>query len=97
MVGATKIFPGRAFTPEDSLWEERIAVDLTAIWDNLICPWMIIPCNGQVGSIGVRQWSPLMAISWFWILYLKRRQDSCLLFSRESQRRWLINADTLSL
>ena len=34
--------PWKGVPPEDNSWEERIAVDLNASWDNLIFAWMII-------------------------------------------------------
>ena len=39
--------PGKGVPPEDSSWEERIAADLNASWDNLIFIWMKIYTGGE--------------------------------------------------
>ena len=43
-----QLIPGKGVSPEDSAQAERIAVDLSASWDNLIFSWMIISCTGGV-------------------------------------------------
>ena len=48
MVGATKIFPGRALHQKTVHGKkELLFIDLNASWDNLIFTWMIIPCTGR--------------------------------------------------
>ena len=73
----------------DSSWEERVAVDLNASWDNLIFTWMIIPCTGG------KHWSKVVVNDNQMVLDRIYQEKARQLFI--SQQRWLIIADTLSL